>query len=422
MALHKLGSAKQVEALAKTKEKRLYGDGGGLYLRVAPPNASWVFRFMVDGQARTMGLGPFPDISLAMARDRAQAARRAKLDGQDPIDKRKRERAERRAARAAQAERLTFKKCAMAYIDAKWAGWSEKHAVQWPHTMKAYVYPVFGDLPVDEVDTGLVLKAVQPIWETKTETAKRTLLRIEKVLDWAKVGGHRKGDNPARWKGHLEHKLVSPAKIMNRQHHAALHYNDLPAFMPALREQVGISPLALEFTILAAARTGEVTGATWQEFDLSKGEEVWTIPAERMKARKEHRVPLSDRAVTILTKLKAINTEPTLRPEAYVFPGGKKGAPLSNMAMAKLLERMERTDLTVHGFRSTFRDWAGETTSFPRDVIEHALAHQLKDKAEAAYFRGELMDKRRDLMAAWAKACTAPPGSNVRQLTKAVAA
>jgi integrase len=268
-----------------------------------------------------------------------------------------------------------------------------KSGDQWENTLRAYVTPHFGSLPIAQVDTPMVVKALSVIWTEKNETACRLRQRIEAILDWATVSGYRKGDNPARWNGHLEHVLPKPTK--KTEHHAALPYSEMNAFMTALHEQKGVAALALEFTILTAARTGEVIGARWDEIDMDLM--TWTIPAERMKAAKEHTVPLSQRALKILKDLDKEKKGP------YVFPGGNEDAPLSNMAMAALLKRMELTEITVHGFRSTFRDWAGEQTNFPREVVEHALAHQLKDKAEAAYSRSTLPEKRRKLMEAWAQ-------------------
>ncbi len=425
-AIHKLKPV-EVPRLAKGKLQKLHGDGGGLYLRVAPPNgASWVFRFMIDGQARTMGLGPYPDISLADARTRAAEARRIKLDGLDPIETRE---AVRAAKRQSLANAMTFRECAVAYIKAHETEWKNpKHAAQWPATLEKYAYPVFGDLQVSAVDTALVLKVLEPIWKVKTETASRVRQRIEAVLDWAASRGKRAGNNPARWKGHLVHQLSARQKVAKVAHQPALPYDDLGDFMSELRKQVGFGAMALEFTILTAARTSEVLEARWGEFDLV--ENTWIVPADRMKVGREHRVPLSARAVEILEKMKASRTEKALPADAFVFPGAKIGRSLSNMTMLKVLERMNDAGdkprwvdhqgrrVVPHGFRSTFSDWASETTSYPRDVIEMALAHTIKNKAEAAYRRGDLFDKRRDLMAAWATACTAPAGGNIRVLKK----
>nr|WP_254846014.1 site-specific integrase [Xanthomonas axonopodis] len=274
---------------------------------------------------------------------------------------------------------------------------NDKHKAQWRSTLETYAYPYIGDLDVKQIDTPHVLAALDPIWITKNETASRVRGRIERVLAWATVSGHRTGDNPARWRGHLSEALAAPAQAKKVEHHAALPYAELPAFLSALEGQIGIGANALRFAILTATRTGEVIGARWDEFDLE--ENVWTIPVERMKAGKEHRVPLSSAALEILSAMRNFATESG---DGFVFPGAKNGSPLSNMAMLATLKRMGRTDITAHGFRSTFRDWAGQETHHPREVIEHALAHQLKSKTEAAYARGDLLRKRRALMDDWA--------------------
>ncbi len=364
----------------------MYHDGRGLYLRIGPTGAkSWIYRYKAGGTERQMGLGAWPTVSLAAARERAETQRRARIDGRDPL-------AERRGARLAAA--MTFKQCAEAYIASHRAGWrNPKHAAQWPATLSAYAYPVFGDRPVEAVDTGLVMRAVEPIWTVKPETASRLRGRIESVLDWATARGYRQGENPARWRGHLENLLPARSKVRRVEHHAALPYGEIAAFMGELRGRDGIAARALEFAILTAARTGEVIGATWAEFDLQG--RLWTIPAERMKAGREHRVPLSAPALAILQAL------PKGEPSDRVFP-------LSQMALLMTLRRMGRGDLTVHGFRSTFRDWAAERTGFPAEVAEMALAHTVADKVEAAYRRGDLFAKRRQLADAWAKFCAMP--------------
>jgi integrase len=379
------------------KAPGMYADGKGLYLRIGPTGAkSWIYRYRSEGQRHDLGLGPYPDISLADARDRAAEQRKLRLNGHDPLLTR---RTGRDHAKLAAAKRMTFKACAEAYIAAHRAGWKNPiHAKQWPSTLEKYVYPVFGDLPVQLVDTALVTKAIEPIWTTKPETAGRVRGRIESVLDWATARGHRTGENPARWRGHLENLLPKRSKVRRVEHHAALPYADLGAFVAELRRQEGVGARALEFTILTAARTGEVIGARWSEFNLA--ERIWIVAAERMKAGREHRVPLSDAARALLGEPGA--------PDTFVFPGGKPGRPLSNMAMLKALARMGRGDLTTHGFRSTFRDWAAERTSFPAEVAEMALAHVVSDKVEAAYRRGDLFQKRRQLAEAWAKFCAAP--------------
>jgi integrase len=386
----------RLSALAATKATRagLYGDGGGLYLQITPTGVkSWLFRYMRQGKARGMGLGPLHTINLAEARGKALACRKLLLDGTDPLEAKRHHRA---SLALSDAKRMTFEQCATAYIAAHKAGWkSEKHAAQWCSTLETYANPVFGKLPVSAIDTALVMKVLEPIWTTKTETATRIRGRMESVLDWAAVRGYREGENPARWKGHLDHLLPKRSKVAKVNHHPALAYADAPDFMAGLRKQEGLAARALEFLILTACRTNEVIGAHWNEFDLT--EKTWTIPAKRMKAGKEHRVPLSPRALAIVKNLrKQAQGE-------FVFPGQQAEKPLSNMAMLELLKRMKHDQLTVHGFRSTFRDWVGETTNYPREVAEAALAHTIKDKAEAAYARGDLFAKRRKMFEEWAR-------------------
>jgi integrase len=385
-------------ALQKPMKPGMHADGGGLYLQVTASGAkSWIFRFMLNGRAREMGLGPLHTISLAEARERARECRKLRLDGVDPVEARK---AKRAGERLAAAMAMTFAECAERYIAAHRAGWrNPKHAAQWPSTLQTYAHPVFGSLPVQAIDTALVTKAIEPIWQVKPETASRVRGRIEAVLDWAKVRGYRDGENPARWRGHLDKLLPARAKVRKVEHHPALPYTEMGDFIASLRQQEGVAARALEFLILTAARTGEVISARWSEFDLA--EKVWTVPADRMKAGKEHRVPLSPAAVAIIEQMQAARVDA----HQFVFPGGRLGKPLSNMAMLKLLQRMGRGDLTAHGFRSSFRDWAAERTSYPREVAEMALAHTVGDKVEAAYRRGDLFAKRRRLMEEWAKHC-----------------
>jgi integrase len=400
-----------VLSVSRAKTRGYLADGGGLYLQVSGSGAkSWVFRYRKEGRLREMGLGGVQTLGLADARRRANECRKLRLDGHDPIDDRK---AGQLQAKLEAARAMTFRQCAEAYIAAHRASWkNDKHAAQWPSTLTTYAYPVFGELPVHKVDVEHVLKAVEPIWHTKTETASRLRQRIEAVLDWATARRHRQGDNPARWRGHLDQVLPARAKVQKVRHHAALPYAEIGGFMAKLREQEGMAASALEFLMLTATRTGEVVGAAWEEFDLDAA--VWMIPPDRMKAGKEHRVPLSKPALAILKRLKKSQSG------KFVFPGGKAGKPLSNMALLALLERMDRADLTVHGFRSTFRDWAAERTNFPREVAEHALAHSLKDKVEAAYRRGDLFEKRRRLMDEWAKFCAQPsPAGKVLPLRQA---
>ena len=383
-----------------TSTPGLYGDGAGLYLNVGPTGGkSWLFRFMLNGRAREMGLGPLHTIGLAEARERATAARRLRLDGTDPLDARQAEKA-RKAAEAAAV--VTFKKAAEGYVKAHRAAWrNAKHAWQWTATLESHVFPVIGDLSVALVDTGHVTRILEPIWINKAETAARVRGRIEAVLDYAKVHGWRTGENPARWKGHLQNVLPARDRVSRVEHHAALPWGDIASFMADLCEQDGVAALALRFAILTAARTGEVIGARWSEIDLTAA--VWTVPAERMKTHKQQRVPLSNAALDVLREVSHIRLHHGA--DAFVFPSAKGDRGISNMAMLVLLRRMNRGDLTVHGFRSSFRDWAAETTTYQREVVEAALAHLIPDKVEAAYRRGDLFDKRRTLMSEWAQYC-----------------
>ncbi len=376
-----------------------YGDGNGLFLLVRPNGTKfWVFRYRLGGRLREMGLGSADLFPLADTRKRAaELFRKVKL-GTDPL-------AERDAAKAEAGQAKTFGGVAKLYIEAHEAGWKNpKHRQQWGNTLTTYVLPTIGARAVAIIDTGAVMTILEPLWREKTETASRVRGRIEAVLDFATARGWRTGDNPARWRGHLDNLLPARMKVAKVQHHAALPWRRMAAFMVDLGKQEGVASLALRFAILTAARTGEAVGATWGEIDLT--EKVWTIPPERMKAAREHRVPLSSGALAALTEMAKLRTDQS--PAASVFPGGKPGKPLSNMALLMLLRRMERADLTAHGFRSTFRDWCGESTNHPREVAEAALAHTIKDKAEAAYARGDLMEKRRRLMEDWAEFCARP--------------
>lgn len=392
-------------AVQRMKEPGYYGDGAGLWLQISKLGGkSWVFRFTFNGKAREMGLGPVHTVSLAEARAKAAAQRKLVADGIDPISERK---AAQDAAKQAEANAKTFADCAAAYIAAHRDGWKNpKHVDQWTNTLETYAYPFIGQLSAAAVDTALVMRVLQqptkvddeekPLWHCKTETASRLRGRIESVLDYAAVHGYRNGENPARWKGHLAMLLPARSKVQKVEHHAALPYVEMGAFMVELRKREGITARALEFALLTAARSGEVRGATHSEFDLDA--RIWTIPAERMKMKKEHRVPLSDAAIALLKSV------PKVDDCEYKFPS-PRGGMLSDMSLTAVLKRMGRGDLTQHGFRSTFRDWAGETTAYPREVIEHALAHQLKDKAEAAYQRGDLLAKRARLMGDWTTYC-----------------
>ena len=396
------------QALTKrrgAKTPGYFADGGNLYLRIAAgakaaskkPTVSkgWIFRYTMAGKTRDAGLGGYPTIGLAKARQEAERCRRLVAAGIDPIKARK---DECQAALIAAAKAITFEQCAQAFIAGHEAGWRNgKHRQQWTNTLKTYAYPVFGPLPVGAIDTSLVMKVLEPIWVTKPETAGRVRGRIERVLDWAKVSGYRDGENPARLRGHLDNLLPKKSKVHRVRHHAALPYRDVGTFMAKLREETSISARALLLLALTATRTSETLEATWNEIDLK--ERVWTIPAERMKVEKEHRVPLSPWAVAILKAMAEFRTG------NFVFAGAKPGRPLSNMVLAMLLRRMGYEDITVHGFRSAFRDWAAERTSYPREVAEMALAHKIPNAVEAAYRRGDLFEKRRKLMEAWAQYC-----------------
>jgi integrase len=382
--------------VANVKGKGLYPDGGGLYLRVTNTGTkSWVFRFMRDGHTHDMGLGPLPEVSLARARELAGEARQCRSQGANPILARQ---AERTAARLAETNGVSFKHCAEKLIAAREDGWrNRKSALQWRNTLETYAYPVFRENPVSDIDTTLVVKVLQPIWAGKPVTAARVRSRIEAVLDWAKVSGFRSGENAARWRGHLDHLLQSPTKIKRIRHHPALPFVEIAKFVAELRTQERLTARALEFTVLTAVRSSEGLGAQWREIDFAK--RLWIIPPERMKGNREHRVPLSARAIAILEGML-----PARRCDDFVFPGRKPGRPLSYMSLLMLMREM-RPGFTVHGFRSTFRDWAAETTSFPNHVVEMALAHAVSDAVEAAYRRGDLLEKRRKLMDVWAAYC-----------------
>ena len=392
-------TARKVETAKPGK----HGDGGGLQLSVAPSGArKWVLRYLWQGKPREMGLGSFPEVSLADAREKALAERRLARQGVDPIAERK---------KAAEKSIPTFGECADDFVPAKQSEWrNDKHRAQWAMTLTKYAARL-RKLPVDTIDTAAVLSVLKPIWQAKPETASRFRGRIEQVLDAAKAHGHRTGENPARWRGHLD-KLLAKRQKLTRGHHAAMAYADVPAFLARLRERQGgsISALALEFTILTAARSGEALGMRWDEVDETA--KVWTVPPTRMKAAREHRVPLSGRALAVLAEAKKA------RVGDFVFLGSGAGRPLSVMAMEMVLRRMGLDDVTVHGFRSAFRDWAGNETHFPREVAEAALAHVIGDKAEQAYRRGDALEKRRALMDAWTNYCMSKAASNVLAFPK----
>jgi integrase len=396
-------------ALGAKRAKRAgyHADGGGLFLQVVESGArSWIFRYQLAGRRREMGLGSERDFTLAEARERAAAARKLLADGADPIQARD---AAKAAKALADAKTKTFDEVAKAYIAEHRHEWKNaKHIEQWETTIETYAAPILA-LPVQGIDAGQVLAALKPIWNTKRETAVRLRGRIEKVLDSATALGYRAGPNPARWRGNLDGLLARDKRRQRIEHHAALPYAEAGAFAAELRREEGTAARALEFTILTAARTGETIGTRWNEIDLDAG--VWSIPASRMKMRREHRVPLSPAAVALVRALP--------REGDYVFPGRRAKTPLSNMAMLALLERMGRGDLTTHGFRSTFRDWAAERTSFPNHVVEMALAHAIGDGVEAAYRRGDLFEKRRKLMLAWASYLSVPETSKVSPIRRA---
>jgi integrase len=397
----KLQNALTTLAVANAGPGR-HTDGNGLHLLVKPSGTrSWVLRYFVGGKARELGLGPADGLgalSLKRARELAAAKRVEVIAGGDPVAERLRKATEARAAsQASRVAGITFQASAEAYIASHGDSWrNAKHRGQWTATLVTYVYPIIGALPVADIETSHVLAVLEPIWKAKPETASRVRGRIESVLDAAKTRGHRKGENPARWRGHIDQILPKRAKL-SRGHHKALPYTELPAFMNELRNRPAVAALALEFAILTGARSGEVLGATWEEVDLQAA--VWTIPASRMKAGKEHRVPLCPRTLEVLETMQMAGS-------AHVFVGNN-GRALSSMAMAMLLRRMQ-VQVTVHGFRSAFRDWAAEQTSFAHEVAEMALAHAITNRTEAAYRRGDLFDKRRKLMEAWATYCAAP--------------
>jgi integrase len=381
------------------KPGRRLSDGLGLYLICHNANnKSFAFRWEHAGRERWMGLGPVHTVDLKTARQKAREARLLLLEGIDPLDHRN---AQRVAIKLAKSKLLTFAEAAQRYFDQHESKWrNARHRGQWLSTLRS-VFPALGDMPVSEIDTAAVLRAIEPDWLAKTETMMRTRGRIEAVLDWAGVRGYRQGDNPARWKGHLAEVLPKRSQVAKVEHHPALPYRELPAFMAALSRREGVAARALEFTILTAARTGEALGARWDpEIDLAN--KMWTVPAGRMKAGKEHRVALSQRAVELLKSLPTDGSD-------HVFIGPRKGSGLSSTVMTQLLRRMNRTDISVHGFRSTFRDWCSECTNYPREVAEMALAHKISDKVEAAYRRGDLLRKRHALAEAWSKYCSSTP-------------
>jgi integrase len=416
--VRRLSKRDPVTALdSRPAKARLYHDGGGLYFRVARPVGqkndrfvcSWVFRYRDVVQRtknREMGLGPYPDVDLATARQKARDARLLRMDHRDPLAARE---AVREALRLEQAQQITFEQCGKQYIDANKSEWkNEKHRQQWTNTLSTYAYPIIGALQIKTVDTPLVLRVLRqmvetdtgpkPLWNARPETAGRLRGRIETILEWARVNGHRTGDNPARWAGELEHSLPERKDKQNRRHHASLPWNELGSFMPLLREQEGIAASALDFTILTVARTGETIGMKWPEVNFETA--IWTIPGERMKSGREHRVPLSDAALAVLQR-----RHKATGGRGFVFPSRDGEGALSNMAMLQLLKRMKRDELTTHGFRSTFRVWVSETRKHDGDLAEMALAHVEENKTKAAYNRTDMLAERRKLMDAWARLC-----------------
>lgn len=397
--------------LSALRAKRLathgHPDGGGLYLQINKAvNKSWVFRYTRAGKTMDMGLGAYGNVSLELARDLARNNWGLLAQDIDPLEQR---RQKRLAQALAEASTVTFRQAALECLDRKKPAWrNAKHAQQWISTLENYAFPVFDNISVRDVNTSHVMRALEPIWVGKHPTATRVRERIEAVLDAAKTQGLRTGENPARWRGHLENLLSRAAevrKVKGVHHHPALPFDEIGDFMAALRKQHGFAAKALELTILTAARTSEALEARWPEFNLDG--RIWIIPANRIKAAKEHRVPLSDAACSILQTLTNLSTG------ELVFPGRKQGRPLSNMAMMQVLKRMGRNDLTVHGFRSTFRDWAAERTTFPREVAEMALDHSIGNAVEAAYRRGDLFEKRAKMMSAWAQYCSEPARRSV---------
>jgi integrase len=392
---------KKVEEASALYVKRLrkpglYAVGGvsGLQVQVTPTGAkTWILRAMVGEKRRDIGLGGYPDIPLNQARERARKARDQIRNGLDPVIERQ---ADRARLIAEQARTITFDGAVKRYLAVKTTEFrNAKHAAQWASTLETYASPILGSMPVASINLHAIVAVLEPIWTEKTETATRVRGRIESVLAWAAVNGYRAGDNPARWKGHLDAVLAKPGKLKNVTHHRALPYEDVPAFMPELRKRQGMASKALEFTILTAARSGETRGAVWDEIDLQA--RLWTRPASKMKGGKEHRVPLVDSVVTLLEEL------PRFEGTDLVFPA-PRGGPMSDMTLSAVMRRME-VNATPHGFRSTFRDWAEERTHFPTAVSEMALAHAIGNKVEAAYRRGDLLKKRLQLMEAWAKYC-----------------
>lgn len=400
-AIGKLAPAK-VSALLRGGAQKRHADGGNLYLQVTGPGSgSWLFRYAERGSSangakpRThwLGLGPVHSIGLAAAREKARELRQQLLEGTDPA-------ARRQAAKGAAPSGMTFAEAAELYIGAHEAAWrSPVHARQWRNSLRDHVLPLLGSVPVAAVGTAEVMQVLDPIWRVKAETASRCRQRIEAILDYAAAREWRTGENPARWRGHLAKLLPEKETVAPVQHHPAMDWQDVPAFMASLATRQGNAARALRFLILTATRSAEARGTTWDEIDFSGG--VWTIPAERMKGAREHRIPLTGAALAILGGVRPSDADPV----GLVFPGAADGKPLSDVALAKLLPPV----VTCHGFRSTFRTWAGETTDYPREVVEMALAHRIGDAVEQAYARGDLFQRRRRLMEHWSGFCGRVP-------------
>ena len=406
-----MGKLTAVKVRSLTEPGR-YGDGDGLWLQVrSADRRSWLFRFMLAGKARAMGLGPVDLVSLADARAAARECRQLLLAGKDPLEHRQRARAELRTTGR------SFREVSELFLRAHNKGWKNpKHRTQWRSTLETYAWPIFGDKPVAAIDTDDVTTALEPIWHGKTETATRLRGRIEAILDYAGARKWRSGDNPARWRGHLATILAPPRKVAPVEHHPALPWREIGAFMADLRAREGQGARALEFLILTAARSGEARGMRWGEVDFTT--KAWTVPLDRMKSSREHRVPLSEAALAVLAA--GIPPGDDIDPQAFVFRGMKADKPLSDMSLMAVLRRMERDGLHVHGFRSSFRDWAAEATAYPAEFAEAALAHVVKDKTEAAYRRGDLFERRRRMMDDWAAVCAAPmPQPEVVRLRRA---
>lgn len=387
----------------KNAKPGMHADGGGLYLHVGKAgNASWIFRFQLNKRRREMGLGALSALSAVEARAKAAELKAMVGRGIDPLELKQAVQQQEAQALAAQQQKealdvATFQRATEKHLALKESGWrNAKHRQQWANTLTTYAYPVIGDLPVRDITSQHVLQVLEPIWSTKPETASRVRMRIEAVLNSAKVLGWRTGENPAIWRGNLDAALPARSKVRTVKHHAAHPWREIAAFMAQLKERKGISARALEFTILTAARSGEVRNAAWSEIDLDQ--KLWIVPAKRMKARREHRVPLSEEVMRLLAEM------PRFQGYDLIFPGTRL-QPLSDMSLSAVLKRMGKTDITVHGFRSTFRDWAAEHTGHGSDIVEMALAHTISSKTEAAYRRGDLLSKRRSLMEDWAGWC-----------------